>query len=263
MINLSNNLIKNRVTRFVFSLVLNIVWIIFIFMLLIVLAPDYAISIISFLIVAISLTFRNLINNISAGVMIIASEQFNVGDLVEIDGIHGIVDEITLNYTKMRQLDGVITYIPNNNIYGSSIKKFTYKITKMSSKEIVESKKREKIREFVKHKVLLNKKKFTKYVRTIEILPTVNPKKIRSIIKPVFEKYKSIFGYEPTAVVDTTGVRLSLTLQIRVDNPELILQYFDILLRDLLIALYNKQVYDGWDAYKRANYDVKSMEGGV
>jgi len=249
LVNISDNLIKNRIARFIFGLIVNIVWLFFIFMLLIAIAPDFAISIISFLIVAVSLTFRNLINNVASGMMIIASEQIGVGDLVEISGIQGIVDEITLNYTKLRELDGIFAYIPNQNIYGSTVKKFTYKISKKSI-SFEEGRTRAVIKLMTDAITISGKEKFTKYVKSVEILQSIDPENLKRLISPVFDKYEQIFGARPDVVIDTTGIRCVITLYIVVKEPIFILQYTDAFLRDLVIALYPNEVFNGWDSYK-------------
>ena len=261
LVNISNNLIKNRIARFIFGLIVNIVWLFFIFMLLIAIAPDFAISIISFLIVAVSLTFRNLINNVASGMMIIASEQIGIGDLVEISGIQGIVEEVTLNYTKLRELDGIFAFIPNQNIYGSTVKKFTYKVLKMDTSS-EEGKTKAMIKLMTDAITISSKEKFTKYVKSVEILETVDANNLKSIISPVFDKYEHIFGARPEAVVDTTGIRCVLSLYIIVKKPIHILQYTDAFLRDLVIALYPNKVFNGWDSYK-ANQKTSEfkMEG--
>ena len=106
LIDVSHSLIKNLFIRYIIMIIINITWLIFPFWLIFIISPIYFIAIISFLVVAISLTFQNIINNIASGIMLLSSEGFEAGDLIETNGIVGIVKEITLNSLKLEDFDG-------------------------------------------------------------------------------------------------------------------------------------------------------------
>ncbi len=63
---------------------------------------------------------QNSIKDFLAGVFIIGENQFRVGDIVSIKAagsdISGIVEEITIRITKLRNLDGQLHIIPNGSI---------------------------------------------------------------------------------------------------------------------------------------------------
>ncbi|NLM04102.1 MAG: mechanosensitive ion channel family protein [Clostridiales bacterium] len=65
---------------------------------------------------AIGFGAQNLVRDIITGFFILLEEQFSVGDYVGIDGINGIVEEMTLRVTKIRGFDGDLHIIPNGEI---------------------------------------------------------------------------------------------------------------------------------------------------
>ncbi|HTK39672.1 MAG TPA: mechanosensitive ion channel family protein [Patescibacteria group bacterium] len=65
--------------------------------------------------VALGFGAQYLIKDIIAGFFIIVENQFRVGDVVSMDGTSGLVEEITLRMTTLRDLDGVVHHIPNGN----------------------------------------------------------------------------------------------------------------------------------------------------
>ncbi len=56
-----------------------------------------------------------LIKDVIAGFFMIVENQFRVGDVVCIDGTCGLVEDITLRLTTLRDLDGVVHHIPNGS----------------------------------------------------------------------------------------------------------------------------------------------------
>lgn len=57
-----------------------------------------------------------LIKDIIAGFFIIVENQFQVGDVVSMNGTSGLVEDITLRLTTLRDLDGVVHHIQNGSV---------------------------------------------------------------------------------------------------------------------------------------------------
>ena len=243
LIDFSQSLIKNLFIRYSVMIVINIAWLVFVFMLLFYISPTFFVAIISFLVVAISLTFRDLINNVAAGLLLLSSEGFEAGDLIETNGVQGIVKEITLNHIKLVDFDGSITYIPNRNAFNASITRFTHKpLTKVKKIDVAGAIKKVGT-------LITGEKKLTRYIKVVELLIGVNMEELDELLKPVFDKYESIFGIRPYFYANnmTSGVnpRLSITLQILSPNPEFILRYTDPFLKDVLYSIYSDLLNHG------------------
>ncbi len=65
---------------------------------------------------AIGFGAQSLIKDIIAGVFIISDNQYRVGDVARIADISGLVEEINLRRTVLRDLDGVVHFVPNGEI---------------------------------------------------------------------------------------------------------------------------------------------------
>lgn len=65
---------------------------------------------------AIGFGAQNLVKDIITGFFILFEDQFSVGDYIEIDGKNGIVEEMALRITKIRDFSGDLHIIPNGSI---------------------------------------------------------------------------------------------------------------------------------------------------
>ncbi|MFX1322160.1 MAG: mechanosensitive ion channel family protein [Promethearchaeota archaeon] len=246
-----HSLIKNLLIRYIAMIILNIIWLIFPFWLIFIISPILFVAIISFLVVAISLTFQNIINNIAAGILLLSSEGFEAGDLIETNGIEGIVKEVTLTSLKLQDFDGSITYIPNRNAFNSSVVRFTHKPIEKEKKIVIS----EVVKKF--GKLITGEKKITRYIKVVELLGTVDPENLEELLVPIFDKYEPIFGRRPFFYANSTvsGIinRLSITIQIITENPKLILTYMDPLLKDILFKIYEPDINYGWNSSNTNN----------
>lgn len=69
----------------------------------------------------LSFALQGPLSNYAAGVSLIFTKPFKVGDIVEVAGRTGEVLEIKLPRTELRTVDGVLIMIPNNDIVGEII----------------------------------------------------------------------------------------------------------------------------------------------
>jgi moderate conductance mechanosensitive channel len=66
--------------------------------------------------IAIGFGAQSLFKDLIAGFFILAESQYNVGDVIKIADISGVVEEINLRRTIIRDLDGVSHVVPNGTI---------------------------------------------------------------------------------------------------------------------------------------------------
>jgi len=69
---------------------------------------------------AIGFGAQSVIKDILNGIFILMEDQYDVGDVVKVAGIAGLVEDINLRRTILRDLDGVVHSIPNGEITTSS-----------------------------------------------------------------------------------------------------------------------------------------------
>lgn len=65
---------------------------------------------------AIGLGAQGFVNDLLTGFLIIAEQQFDVGDYVKLGSVEGTVIAIGLRTTKVKSADGTLNFIPNRNI---------------------------------------------------------------------------------------------------------------------------------------------------
>lgn len=79
---------------------------------------------------AIGLSLQSSLQNFASGVMLIMFRPFTVGDFVEVAGISGIVEKISIFNTVMRTGDNKEMIVPNGAIYGGVITNYSAKETR-------------------------------------------------------------------------------------------------------------------------------------
>jgi small conductance mechanosensitive channel len=73
----------------------------------------------------IGFALKDTLSNFASGMMILVYRPFDVGDAVEVDGVVGKVKAMTLVSTTVLTFDNQQLMIPNNNIWGNTIKNIT------------------------------------------------------------------------------------------------------------------------------------------
>ncbi|MFX1563999.1 MAG: mechanosensitive ion channel family protein, partial [Promethearchaeota archaeon] len=79
---------------------------------------------------ATGLAIGQAVRNFVAGLYVMISNPFDVGDYVRIGGNEGIVLEIGMNFTKIRQTNGSIALIPNANVIDLTVTNFCFERVK-------------------------------------------------------------------------------------------------------------------------------------
>ncbi len=70
---------------------------------------------------AISLAIQSVISNFASGLILVTNHPFREGDFVEVAGISGTVEKITLFATKVKTPDNKVVTVPNSSVAGGNI----------------------------------------------------------------------------------------------------------------------------------------------
>ncbi len=70
--------------------------------------------------IAVGFGAQSLIKDLLGGMFILLEDQYNKGDVVKIAGISGLVEEVNLRRTILRDLDGIVHSVPNGQITTAS-----------------------------------------------------------------------------------------------------------------------------------------------
>ncbi|UDL87772.1 mechanosensitive ion channel [Mesorhizobium sp. PAMC28654] len=74
---------------------------------------------------AIGLALQGTLQNIAAGIMLLALRPFRIGESVEVGSIAGTVEEIGLFATSLRTADGIYVLAPNSTLWNQPVRNFT------------------------------------------------------------------------------------------------------------------------------------------
>lgn len=74
---------------------------------------------------AIGLALQGTLQNIAAGVMLLALRPLRVGEYVEVDKIAGTVEDIGLFATRLRTVDGLYLLAPNSTLWNQPVRNYT------------------------------------------------------------------------------------------------------------------------------------------
>ncbi len=62
---------------------------------------------------AIGFGAQTLVRDVIAGVFVLSEDQFDVGDVIEVAGVSGVVEDMSLRTTRLRDVNGHLHVIPN------------------------------------------------------------------------------------------------------------------------------------------------------
>jgi len=74
--------------------------------------------------IAIGFAFKDILQNMLAGILLIFRQPFWIGDTIEVRGLKGIVQGISIRETRITAEDGTLIIIPNTDVYSSPLKVF-------------------------------------------------------------------------------------------------------------------------------------------
>jgi small conductance mechanosensitive channel len=123
----------NKRTGTLSSVLVSVIGIIIAILAILTILPEFGVNIATLIAglgvggLAIAFAAQNLVRDFITGFFILLEDQYRVGDVVNIAGIAGGVEEIGLRRTVLRDLDGIVHSIPNGKVEVSSnmTKKFS------------------------------------------------------------------------------------------------------------------------------------------
>jgi small conductance mechanosensitive channel len=77
--------------------------------------------------VAVALALKDSLSNVASGIIMVFTKPFVKGDVIEVDGITGVVDYIDMLSTRLHKFDNQVVIVPNKEITNSVL----INITKM------------------------------------------------------------------------------------------------------------------------------------
>jgi small-conductance mechanosensitive channel len=66
--------------------------------------------------VAVGFGAQNIVKDFLAGLFMLLEDQYGVGDIIDVGTAKGTVEAVTLRVTRMRDVNGIVWYVPNGEI---------------------------------------------------------------------------------------------------------------------------------------------------
>ncbi len=74
---------------------------------------------------ALGFAVQDVSKNLIAGILLLMQQPFRIGEVIEVNGYSGTVEDITLRATALRTFDGRLVYVPNAEVFTSAIVNFS------------------------------------------------------------------------------------------------------------------------------------------
>lgn len=84
---------------------------------------------------AIALALKDSLSNLASGIMLVVFRPFTKDDKVEIGGVVGVIEDISLFHTYMRMADGKLVIMPNTSVATTQVINYTRKHTRNIDKD--------------------------------------------------------------------------------------------------------------------------------
>jgi hypothetical protein len=163
------------------------------------------------------------ISNFIAGIYLLILRPFSIKDFIELsDEIRGTVDEISLNYTKIKTVNGVYHHIPNRIIIRSNLKLFYGKRKRIVP--VNEEKKPDKdqpVQVFLQIARYLIEERIIRYT-FLWGAPLGDLKTTKKKILEICEIYAGVFGYKPEYYLESLGHRMNFKFIVSTLNVRLL-----------------------------------------
>ena len=181
-----------------------------------VLPPEWILSISAIAGAALGFASQKTLGNFLAGLFLLAARPFKVGDYVRLGSVEGVVQEVTINYTK-------VLPIGNNTVSISNLQILDMEITNY---------------------VLESRRNFSLYCYTFEIGfdHAVSTDKLATIFAEVFERFVHTLPKPPYATLTRSDAFTRVyTVYLYVEHPEDVFS---------LKPQISEEVFKRWDAQR-------------
>ena len=188
--------------------------------------PAWILSISAIAGAALGFASQKTLGNFLAGIFLLAARPFKVGDLVRLGTVEGVVQEVTINYTKVLTIGNNTVSISNLQILDRDITNYVYE----------------------------SRRNFSLYCYTFEIGfdHTVSTDKLAAVFNEVFERFVHTLPKPPFAMLTRSDAFVRVyTVYLYVEHPEDVFT-----LRPQLSA----EVFKRWDMERSAAKSASSTK---
>ncbi|MFQ6124572.1 MAG: mechanosensitive ion channel family protein [Candidatus Heimdallarchaeota archaeon] len=197
-----------------------------------------ALALSTFIGAAVGFASAQTIGNIIAGIYVMITRPFRIGDYIKIGAEEGIVREISLNYTRIQASDGTRVLVPNRNVINQTLRRYRRVLrTEKEHEEEQEETAFNKALAFLRDQISEEKEIYV-YPFDVAIHASYSMKTATKVFDKVCEQWTEKFGYPPTYFIsELPSYQTKYKFFITVDDPVKIYQLKPEFLRDILARL--------------------------
>jgi small-conductance mechanosensitive channel len=187
-----------------------------------------------------ALSTTTVVQNFVAGIFLIVTRPFKIGDYIRVGDQEGIVDEISLSHTKMLRRSGVHEQVSNLTIINSKITNFTISLddyAELTGEYNINLK-----------DSLFKKRSITRYAFTIEV-PKEDPANAKAIFKKIADAYKTTYLKPPEFITTAYLHKIIVSVILISEDPEIIIQNKDLLVESIFMEFYSQPKFANGENY--------------
>ncbi|MGE5637890.1 MAG: mechanosensitive ion channel family protein [Chloroflexota bacterium] len=189
-------------------------------------SPTLILSISAVIGAAVGFASQKTLGNFIAGLFLLAAKPFRVGDYVRLGTVEGIVQEVTLNYTKVLTIGNNTISVSNLQILDRDITNFVYE----------------------------SRRHFSIYCYTFDIGfdHSISTDKLAEIFDEVFERFTHTLPKKPSAMLKSSDAFARVfTVYLYVEHPE------DVF---TLRPQVSEEIFKRWDVERSAKSKLSKEE---
>jgi hypothetical protein len=160
---------------------------------------------------------------------------FAVGDYIRIGDSEGMVQEISLNYTRLLKADGSSILFPNNRVLESSVTNFRIEKKELQEEEAVEP---NTARRKILHHIIdaINIDEIVRYVFELEFSREIEV--LTKVFDAVCERWTGTFGFPPAYWLSNVSyLTLTYSFVIYAEDPRKILDHKADFMEDIVRSI--------------------------
>lgn len=206
--------------------------------------------------IIIGFASTEVVTQIIAGIYLITTRPFTVDDLVKIQNAEGLVIEINLNHTIIKQFDNTIVQIPNKSLLEAQILNYTMNIKNelKVNQSIIEEEEQINVedvkRGFIDRKKIsamlgnlsefITDEEITQYVFDLEFEFDQDPQKILANVAQTCSDYENIYDRTPRFKVVNFGYRVKIRFWVYATRPQTIMDNQNSFIQSIARNVYKE-----------------------
>jgi len=183
-----------------------------------------ALAVSGFIGAAVGFASSQTIGNVIAGIYVVLTRPFRIGEYVSIGSVEGIVREITLNYTRIEAPDSSRVLVPNRNVLNEQLRRFRHAVSRNEHGTAEEDRSVSKTLSILRQTIGSEMEVYV-YPFDVAIHTSLPQFAVMTAFDEACDEWTEKFGYPPTYyVAELPTFHVKYKFLITVEDPVKILQ---------------------------------------